>query len=148
MSAHPSPDSPEYETHRDTCDTRYGTELAEIAENESANQPSPERIRTLLTLTNAATSLTQFVTLLSASLPDEIKASEDWQFFTRELPGRVLEMCIPVYQKHVDPADLEAVIEFFQSPVGQRWVAALPALMTECSAFAPQLVSELLEGRA
>jgi uncharacterized protein len=43
----------------------------------------------------------------------------------------VLQDMVPVYQKHFTKADLEAVIAFYSSPVGQKVLREFPAVTSE-----------------
>jgi hypothetical protein len=43
----------------------------------------------------------------------------------------LLEAMVPIYQRHLSKADLNSIITFYSSPVGQRLVKELPAMMTE-----------------
>jgi hypothetical protein len=38
---------------------------------------------------------------------------------------------IPIYQRHLTKSDLDAVIVFYSSPVGQRLLKEQPAMMAE-----------------
>lgn len=43
----------------------------------------------------------------------------------------MLKVMIPVYQKHFTHNDLNAMIAFYSSPVGQKLVRELPAITAE-----------------
>jgi hypothetical protein len=43
----------------------------------------------------------------------------------------MFDAMIPIYQKHLTKADLDAVIAFYASPAGQRLLKEQPAMMTE-----------------
>ena len=43
----------------------------------------------------------------------------------------VLSVVVPVYQKHLTRGDLETVLAFYSSPVGQKLLHEMPAMTTE-----------------
>jgi hypothetical protein len=44
---------------------------------------------------------------------------------------RLIDMLVPIYASHLTQADLEELIKFYQSPAGQRFIAAQPAIVQE-----------------
>jgi hypothetical protein len=51
--------------------------------------------------------------------------------FTEINTDEMIEAIIPIYQEHISKADLQQVLAFYQSPVGQRLLAEQPAMMQE-----------------
>ncbi len=43
----------------------------------------------------------------------------------------IIDAIVPIYQKHLTEFDLEAVIAFYSSPVGQKLLKEQPAMMAE-----------------
>jgi uncharacterized protein len=43
----------------------------------------------------------------------------------------IIDAMVPIYQKHLSKSDLEAVIAFYLSPVGQKLLKEQPAMMAE-----------------
>src|SRR5262249_45195347 len=43
----------------------------------------------------------------------------------------LLDMAIPIYDKHFSHQEIRSLIEFYQTPLGQKTISTLPALMTE-----------------
>jgi hypothetical protein len=43
----------------------------------------------------------------------------------------MIDAVIPIYQKHLTKSDLDAVVAFYSSPVGQRLLKEQPAMMAE-----------------
>jgi hypothetical protein len=43
----------------------------------------------------------------------------------------IIDAMVPIYQKHLAKSDLEAIIAFYSSPVGQRLLKEQPAMMAE-----------------
>jgi uncharacterized protein len=44
---------------------------------------------------------------------------------------RLIDMLVPIYAAHLSQADLEELIKFYSSPIGQRFIAAQPSIVQE-----------------
>ena len=44
---------------------------------------------------------------------------------------RLIDMLVPIYASHLSQADLEELIKFYSSPVGQHFIAAQPGIVQE-----------------
>ncbi len=53
---------------------------------------------------------------------------------------------IPIYQKHVSKADLQAITDFYSSPVGQRFLDEQPKMMQEMGAISAGRMQQKLGG--
>jgi hypothetical protein len=50
----------------------------------------------------------------------------------KELPiNEMIDAMIPIYQRHLTKADLDAIVAFYSSPTGQRLLQEQPAMMAE-----------------
>jgi uncharacterized protein len=58
-----------------------------------------------------------------------------WSELEKEMQKTSIEelttMLTPVYQKQFTEADLKKVIEFYETPVGKKYAAAVPVIMQE-----------------
>lgn len=67
--------------------------------------------------------------------------SEFWDEFAAELNkdaiGQLINMILPVYQKHLTEADLKGIIAFYETPVGKKYAEKTP-LITQESMLAGQ----------
>jgi hypothetical protein len=43
----------------------------------------------------------------------------------------MIEMVVPIYDKHLSAEDVKGLIAFYESPLGQRTIEALPAIARE-----------------
>jgi hypothetical protein len=43
----------------------------------------------------------------------------------------IIDAMVPIYQKHLSQSDLDAIIAFYSSPVGQKLLKEQPAMMAE-----------------
>ncbi len=61
--------------------------------------------------------------------------AELWsELFASMNANELVELVIPIYTKHYTREDLVGLIEFYQSPLGQRLIKANPAIMQESMA--------------
>jgi uncharacterized protein len=50
----------------------------------------------------------------------------------RDMPiDEMFEALVPIYQRHLTSADLDAIVSFYRSPAGQRLLKEQPAMMAE-----------------
>jgi hypothetical protein len=56
---------------------------------------------------------------------------------------RLIDMLVPIYASHLSQRDLEELVKFYQSPAGQRFIAAQPGIVQE-STQAGQRWGEML----
>lgn len=65
--------------------------------------------------------------------PEELKkvdAVAD-EMFTGFPVDEMIDAMVPIYQKHLTKSDLDAVIAFYSSPAGQKFIKESPAMMSE-----------------
>lgn len=56
------------------------------------------------------------------------------------------ESWVPTYARHLAPEDARAMSIFFRTPVGRRWVEALPRIQEECLLAASNFANEASRG--
>jgi hypothetical protein len=54
---------------------------------------------------------------------DDIKAEFD--------AASLVQMCVPIYERHLSHSDIKEFIRFYESPAGQRMIKVLPVIMQE-----------------
>lgn len=91
-------------------------------------------IRRLLTLTGAArlgmASVDQLVESYKTAMPHV--PAQFWTELRAQLSEQALiELLVPVYDKHLSHDDIKAMITFYQSPAGQRLTQALPDIQRD-----------------
>jgi hypothetical protein len=79
-----------------------------------------------------------------SQVPDEV-----WTHFEKSFlevsQGELLEMLVPIYQKHISLPDLKAIIAFYQSPAGKRFSEKTPFIMQESMQAGQQWGMKLAE---
>jgi hypothetical protein len=91
-------------------------------------------IRHLLVMTGSgaigAQVLTQVLGSMKQAMPNV--PEKFWTDFQAQVkPDELIEMIVPVYDKNLSHEDVKTLIQFYDSPTGKRFVAALPAITAE-----------------
>ena len=73
--------------------------------------------------------LGQFQTM-NAEVPAEVWAEMENEFMKASL-DELVALLVPVYQKHLTEADLDGIIDFYNSEVGKKLASATPAITQE-----------------
>lgn len=99
-----------------------------------AEAPSRESVKELLQVTGAGNMAVQMMDQMIPSMkrmvPDAPEAF--WEEFSSQVDGGELEdMVIPIYQKHLTQADVNAQLKFLQSDAGQKMIKVQPLIMQE-----------------
>ncbi len=93
-----------------------------------------EDIRKLMELTGAGNLavqiLHQMLEPMRRALPQV--PEEFWaRFMAKVDTDEIIDMTVPIYSKHLTHDEIEQLLEFYQSPVGRKLIAALPSIMSE-----------------
>lgn len=115
-----------------------GTERSTAPEVDAAKAAD---IRKLLEVMGSARNtmqvlpqMMQALRKLSPDVPDSV-----WQEFMAEVkPEELIELIVPIYDRHLSHEDVKALIRFYSSPIGQRLVQQLPAISSESLAAGQQ----------
>ena len=91
-------------------------------------------IKTLLTLTKsgelAVSMMQEMINAYRQNLPQV--PEEFWTKFAKKVNTEdLMEMLVPIYDRHLTHADVTSLIDFFQSPVGKKLVSVQPEIMKE-----------------
>lgn len=78
------------------------------------------------------TAVTQMFAMYkqNSQVPENIWAELEKEMLVTSM-DRLADMLAPVYQKHLTRADLEEVIEFYQTPAGAKFASKTPYIMKE-----------------
>ena len=69
---------------------------------------------------------------------EEILKAFRIEFEMRFDPGELTGLMIPIYDKHMNHEEIRELLAFYQTPLGQRVLKALPAIMLESQAAGSQ----------
>lgn len=129
--------------------------LLSLTASVSAQEAKPshkEKVRHLLELTGAATLGLQMMDSMmdnfKQTMPDV--PEEFWTGFRAKVkPEALLDLIVPVYEKHLAEADVDELIKFFSSPAGKRFVEKQPLILADTmqagEAWGQNLAKEVLE---
>lgn len=67
------------------------------------------------------------------------------QSFLEASQVELVDMLLPIYQKHISLDDLKAIIAFYQSPAGKRFSQKTPVIMQESMQAGQQWGAKLAE---
>lgn len=72
----------------------------------------------------------QMISMMKAQIPNV--PEEFWEelqnTFGQTVFDDLIEMLVPIYQKHLTQADLESVIQFYNTPAGKKFGSAAPLI--------------------
>jgi hypothetical protein len=101
----------------------------------NAQQTAVEQdVRQLLELTGAAKlgiqAMEMMITQFQQGAPDA--PNEFWTEFKKEIkPESLVNLLVPIYKKHFTQAEIKQLIAFYQTPIGKKVTATLPAVTQE-----------------
>ncbi len=109
-----------------------GTAMAQAPAGEAAAKR--QDIRKLLELTGAAKIgqqiAAQMIPMFKQANPQAPPAF--WNEVQKEFnPESMIELVIPIYDKHLTHDDIKGLIAFYQSPLGRKMAAATPQIAQE-----------------
>jgi hypothetical protein len=100
-----------------------------------AQQPGDRNdIRKLMDVTGVAELMGEMggmlITQLKSMAPD-VPESE-WGQYEKRLQGKTLiDMSVPFYAKHFTPEEIDQLIKFYSTPVGQKTIETMPLVLRE-----------------
>ncbi|MBB6372191.1 DUF2059 domain-containing protein [Chryseobacterium shigense] len=98
------------------------------------SQASDTKIREFIRITGAdkmaITAMQQFIEQIKENHPNV--PDEFWKEFTAEVSSnKMTDIYIPIYAKYYTESDIDELIKFYKSPIGQKTLTVMPALMRE-----------------
>lgn len=117
----------------------WGLSLALVASMgtaSAATQPSEEQVRQLMEVVGVGKMLSQMnsqaVTVMQQSLP--CIPPSYWQGYmdsngTQQFIGRL----VPIYQRHFSADEIDGMLKFYRSPLGQKVITEMPTTMGEAN---------------
>ncbi len=116
-----------------TAAAKTGTTKTKVAKTETGLSKTAD-IRTLLTLTKSGELAVQMMQeMLNAYRQGLPQVPEEfWLGFAKKVKtGDLVDMLVPIYDRHLTHSEVTSLIEFFQSPVGKKLVSVQPEIMKE-----------------
>jgi len=100
----------------------------------SAADAKRQAIRNLLEVQGASKNATRMLDMMIASLKrsNPNVDAKFWVAFRKKIdPNDLIELIIPIYEKHFTVEDIHQVTAFYKSPVGRKFVSLQPQIMQE-----------------
>lgn len=98
-------------------------------------EPATEKsIRELMEVSGAGNMGIQIINGMMAPLKKAVPKAQDtfWDEFMKEVNAdELINITVPIYQKHYSEEDIQAILAFYKSPVGRRMVSSMPVVMQE-----------------
>jgi hypothetical protein len=110
-----------------------GPAMAQQAQREDAAAKRQD-IRRLLELTGSAQLgqqiLGQMIATFKKTSPDVPESF--WNEMTKELDSKsMIDLIVPIYEKHLTHEDVKGLIAFYSSPLGRKMTNVLPVIAQE-----------------
>ena len=118
--------------------------LAAATVTPAAAQSKTEKIRELLAITQTESLVQQIlpatvqqirdlVRRLRPDIPEAVwaKTSAEMEVVFRESIGAFIESCVPIYERNLTDEEVNGMLTFYRTPVGQSVVKKLPRLTLE-----------------
>jgi hypothetical protein len=113
-----------------------GMLLAAVSAQAFAAQPTEQQVRQLMDAIGLGRSLSQMNTQVATSMKQSLPcvSSTYWQGYidensSKEFIGRL----VPVYQKHFTADEVEGMVKFYSSPLGQKVLTEMPLALAEAN---------------
>ena len=108
--------------------------LALFVQVAAAAPATEQSVRKLMEVTGAADAGMQVLNgMLPALRQMAPNAPEEfWSEFMAEIdPDAMVDLIVPMYQRHYSEEDVQAAIDFYTSPAGKRFIAKQGVVMQE-----------------
>jgi hypothetical protein len=128
----------------------------ETAEQSTVNPAKEADIHRLMDLTGSGNLAMQGMTSMEANIrpvlvralpPGEYREKLVDLFFekfhTKATPERFLDLAVPIYDKYYSDEEIKGLIQFYETPLGQKTITVLPRLMGELQAAGRSLGEQL-----
>lgn len=105
-----------------------------------------EKIQKLLELSGAGKVGIQVMNQMMSSFKNTYSnaSQQFWDDFKKEVKAEdIVDLVIPIYEKHYSEQDIEQLIVFYKSPIGQKTIALTPIITQESMIAGQQWGAEI-----
>lgn len=100
-------------------------------------------IRRLLSITNSEKLGVQIMDAMIDQL-EGLAPSDFWDEFQKEAdPQGLIDLIVPIYDKHLSHEDIKGLIAFYEGPLGQKFTQIMPQIADESMAVGQKWGMEL-----
>lgn len=111
-----------------------GLALAASMAQAFAAQPSEQQVHKLLDAVGVGRMLSQMNSQVSSMMRQSLPCVpvEYWQgFIDANASQQFVDRLVPVYQRHFTAEDIEGLVKFYNSPLGQKVINEMPVATAE-----------------
>lgn len=98
--------------------------------------PSEQQVRDLFKVMRVEQTLGQMNTQMAAQMREKLPCvpAEYWQgFIDGDGATAVVQRMVPVFQRHFSGEEIDGLLKFYRSPLGQKVLTEMPAAMAEAT---------------
>ena len=113
-----------------------GLLLATISAQTFAAQPSEQQVRQLMDVIGLGKSLSQMNTQVGTSMKQALPcvSSNYWENYIDENSSKdFIGRLVPIYQKHFTADEVDGMVKFYSSPLGQKVLTEMPLALAEAN---------------
>lgn len=118
-----------------------GKPAEKSAAKPAASSTKLDKIHKLLVLTHAEQGGVMMLEALKRQMPP----AQFERVAKLIKPQEIVERIVPVYDRHFSEAEIDGLIAFYQTPLGQRVVTEMPAVGQESVQVGQQYAVEVLQ---
>ncbi|MEW6732752.1 MAG: DUF2059 domain-containing protein [Acidobacteriota bacterium] len=110
------------------------TSAQSTTNKESVNPEKVKDIKRLIAITSGENLVRQMMNHLISSFKTSLPQVPEqyWDNFIKEVnENELIERLIPIYERHLTHEDIKGLINFYETPTGQRVLKALPEISKE-----------------
>ena len=103
----------------------------------SSENSKEQDIRSLMEATGGSQLAMQMMNAVIAQLKPTVPQVPDefWRRFQESIhPGELVDLCVPIYDRHFSHEDIRGLLAFYSSPLGKKTIRELPGVMQESMA--------------
>ncbi|MET0332182.1 MAG: DUF2059 domain-containing protein [Dyella sp.] len=104
--------------------------------NAWADPPSEQQVRQLMTTIGLGKTLLQMNGQVAGMMQKQLPCvpADTWQnFIDANASDQLIGRLVPVFQKHFSAEDIDGLIRFYSSPLGQKVLTEMPQAMAEAT---------------
>ena len=119
--------------------TKHTTRTAKP--HASSGPPSVQQVLELFQVIHVGDELRQMNTQMAQLMAQAVPCvpAPYWQgFIDTGSTSQVLDRMVPVYQRHFTAAEVDGLVKFYRSPLGQKVLAQMPETMAEAAKVGQQ----------
>jgi len=107
-----------------------------VASATSATPPSEDQVKQLMAVFGVDKVFSQMNTQMASMMSQQVPCvpTSYWQgYIDADGVKALTERMVPIYQRHFTAEDVEGLLKFYRSPLGQKVITQMPQVMSEAT---------------